>query len=86
MENTWLHNLGKFDYDPLSRYIESFYWALGTFLLIGSKGDTFAEQFYCLFILLCTIGLFGYILSTIGQIVDDLNEKNRTLKKGNHYV
>ena len=44
------------------RYIESFYWALATFLLIGSKGYTFYESFYCVIVLLVSLCAFAYIL------------------------
>jgi len=64
-ETTWLHNLGIFNSTWEKRYIESFYWGLATFLLIGSKGDTFFEVFYCVLILLQTVGVFAYILFTI---------------------
>jgi len=63
---TWLHNMNKFDSDWQVRYVESFYWSIATFLLVGSKGDSFPETVFCIFILLITVCLFAYILSSIG--------------------
>jgi len=65
-EDTWLHNLDIYHENPYKRYLESFYWAVATFLLIGSKGDTSIETIYCIIILFITIGLFAYILNSIG--------------------
>ena len=50
------------------RYIEGFYWAIATFLLVGSKGDTAIESVFSISLLIITVGLFAYILSTIGQV------------------
>jgi len=47
------------------RYAESFYWALATFLLVGSKGDSFYETLFAIAVLLVTICTFAYILQTI---------------------
>jgi len=47
------------------RYVEGFYWSIATFLLVGSKGDSFEETIFCILVLLITIGLFAYIISTI---------------------
>jgi len=66
LDNTWLHNFGKFDAHWGIRYIEGFYWSIATFLLVGSKGDTFAETVYCIGMLILTIVMFAYIISTIG--------------------
>lgn len=64
--DTWLHNINKFENGIADKYFESFYWAIATFLLVGSKGDTFAETIYCIITLVITIPIFGFILSTIG--------------------
>jgi len=71
-----LHKAGKFDASSRDRYIESFYWSLATFLLVGSKGDTPAETIYCIIILMITVGLFAYILSILGGIVGDLSARS----------
>jgi len=64
-EDTWLHNKNIFDANWYIRYTEGYYWGISTFLLVGSKGDTFLETVYCIAVLLITIGLFAYILSSI---------------------
>ena len=61
----------------MERYCESFYWALATFLLVGSKGDTIYETVFCITILLVTISAFAYILSTIGSIIDEVSYKSK---------
>ena len=65
IEDNWLRNIGKFEFSWYDRYVESFYWGIATFLLVGSKGDTLYETIYCILVLLITIGLFAYILSSI---------------------
>ena len=75
--SSWLHVVNKFDSEWQVRYIEGFYWGIATFLLVGSKGDTFVETVFCIVVLLITIGLFAYIISTIGQIMEDLSRRGR---------
>ena len=62
---TWLDVAGIRNSGWNIRYSESFYWALATFLLVGSKGETFYETVFCITVLLMTICAFAYILSTI---------------------
>jgi len=78
IEETWLHVNNIWDSPIYKRYTEGFYWAISTFLLVGSKGETFLETVYCIIMLVITIFLFSYILSTIGQILEDLSKRGRS--------
>ena len=81
IEETWLHVHNIWDSPIYKRYTEGFYWAISTFLLVGSKGETFLETVYCIIMLVITIFLFSYILSTIGQILEDLSKRGRSYQK-----
>lgn len=65
IDNNWLSVKEIFDSDWHIRYIQSFYWALATIMLVGSSGETFAETIFCCFTLLSTVGIFATILSKI---------------------
>ena len=62
IKGNWLEILNLEEEEWWVRYTESFYWALATFLLVGSKGETFYETVYCICVLLVTICAFAYIL------------------------
>jgi hypothetical protein len=66
--------LGKHDAEWFERYLEGFYWALATIMLIGSKGDTLIETAYCIVSLLSTIGVFAVILSQVGNVLDEIGK------------
>jgi len=66
---TWLHKIDLWEAPWYIKYVEGFYWAIATFLLVGSKGDTVVETVYCIIMLIITVFLFAYILSTIQQIL-----------------
>ena len=65
VENTWIEEIGKRDESWDVKYVEAFYWALATFLLVGSKGYTNIETMFCIAVLLFTIALFAYVISVI---------------------
>ena len=65
VRGNWLEVLNLIEAEWYENYIESFYWALATFLLVGSKGDTSIETVFCICVLLVTICAFAYILQTI---------------------
>lgn len=42
-------------------------------MLIGTKGTTFYETVFVIIILLCTVGVFAYLISSISMIIEELN-------------
>ena len=48
------------------RWIESFYWACATMMLVGSKGNNFEEILLTTITMLITVGMFAYIINSIG--------------------
>lgn len=42
-------------------------------MLIGSKGETLAETLYLIIILLITVGVFPYLISTISNLLNKFN-------------
>lgn len=62
--------------DWSSRYISSFYWSIGTALLIGAEGSTSVELVFISCVLFCTVGIFAYLLSNISLIITELNKKS----------
>lgn len=74
-EENWV-TLGGFDNaDPFKLYTESYYWALATVALIGTKGTTLLETIYCIFTLLWTVGVFATILSTVTMVWEEKESK-----------
>lgn len=65
VEDNWLAMMNVVNSSWYVRYTEAFYWALASFLLVGSKGFTTYETVFTTFILLSTICSFAYILQTI---------------------
>jgi len=55
VEETWIHASGIDEKEYNIKYLESFYWALSTVLVNGSKGDTPAETVFTLIILFMAI-------------------------------
>lgn len=53
----------------MRKYIESFYFAAATIMLIGAKGETLMETSFLICILLITVGVFAYLISTISNII-----------------
>jgi len=48
-----------FDAPWYIRYTKGFYWSITTFLLVGSKGDSFEETIFCILVLIFTKELFA---------------------------
>ena len=44
-------------------------------MLVGSKGVTFLETIFCIITLFATVGMFATILSSISNILDDMDLK-----------
>lgn len=68
-----MKNAGIYDSEWHIRYSESFYWALATIMLVGSKGETFLETIFCCATLVTTVGMFATILSKIAMILEEIN-------------
>ena len=62
VEGNWISELCIVEGAWYVKYFESFYWALATFLLVGSKGFTIYETIFVINVLLITICAFAYIL------------------------
>jgi hypothetical protein len=50
-------------------------------MLIGSRGVTNAENIFIVFLLLFTIGLFSYFISSISFILEEINKNSSNFKK-----
>jgi flagellar biosynthesis/type III secretory pathway ATPase len=46
-------------------------------MTVGSPPKTFWEYFYTTFTMFFTCGIFGFVLNSIGQILDQKNQKKR---------
>ncbi|KRX10867.1 Cyclic nucleotide-binding protein [Pseudocohnilembus persalinus] len=79
-EQAWIKVYDIENASTFKQYSESFYWALATVSLIGSKGETTAETVYCIFVLSCTIGVFATILSKISMAWEQIEKKSRDYK------
>ena len=49
-------------------------------MLIGSKGTTFPETVFTTVLLFNTVGLFAYLISTMGIIIEELNKQTQEYK------
>ena len=80
-EVTWVtsYDEGSAVDGPVSRqYIFSIYWALTTLTTIGYGDITptnMAERYYCLFAMLVGAMMFGYMMSTIGSMVQQMDRQ-----------
>lgn len=59
---------------------ESFYWAIATIMLVGSKGNSFLETIFCCLTLLSTVGMFATILSKISMILEEINASDKNYR------
>ncbi|CAK62193.1 unnamed protein product (macronuclear) [Paramecium tetraurelia] len=92
-ENSWLIYYGHYDQQWYDRYIVSLYWSVITTLTVG-YGDivpqTTIERLYVVIVAMVLCGVFGYIISMIGEILKTLGEKKallkRSMKKVNQYI
>ena len=44
------------------------YWGVSTLMLIGAKGMTLPETIFTTLVLFITVGIFGYLISSIGKL------------------
>ncbi|CAD8049316.1 unnamed protein product [Paramecium sonneborni] len=92
-EKSWLIYYGHYQQQWYDRYIVSLYWSVITTLTVG-YGDivpqTSIERLYVIVVAMVLCGVFGYIISTIGEILKTLEEKQALLKKSmkkvNQYI
>ncbi|KRX08143.1 Cyclic nucleotide-binding protein [Pseudocohnilembus persalinus] len=80
-ENTWVQELNLESSPVRHQYIESYYWALATMTLIGTKGSTEIETAFCIIMLSWTIGIFAAILSTVSNVYQEQQAKYKDFKK-----
>lgn len=83
-DNNWVDKLfienSELDRTPFTLYVESFYWALATIMLVGSKGTTYFETIFCICTLLCTVGMFAKILSMVAMVMEEMEKKKKGFK------
>ncbi|KRW99582.1 Cyclic nucleotide-binding protein [Pseudocohnilembus persalinus] len=81
LDDNWLDTQGIYDEEWHIRYMESFYWAIATIMLIGTKGQTFLETIFCCITLLITVGMFAKILSKIQMILEEMHQKTKNYRE-----
>lgn len=63
--------------DVGTRYIECFYFSAALIMLIGTKGETVVETLFTSTVLLITVGVFAYLISTISTIIEEINREHK---------
>ena len=81
IETSWLEKENLVDKDWLVRYINCVYFTILTMITVGiaNMGD-FVEKIFSIFIFLFVSGIFGYTISTIQIILNDMNKVEYDLK------
>lgn len=83
-KNSWLIVYDHYESPWIDRYIVSMYWSIITTLTVG-YGDivpqTSIERIYVMLVSLIICGVFGYTISTIGQILETLGHEEKQFKK-----
>ncbi|KRX11048.1 Cyclic nucleotide-binding protein [Pseudocohnilembus persalinus] len=79
--NNWIaiHNLTESP--PLTQYIQSFYWAIATIMLIGTQGETDIETVFAVLSLLVTVGYFAKILGQVSMVMDQMEQQKKAYKQ-----
>ena len=82
-ETNWLRNAGYESEIWKIRYLGSLYWSITTMVTIG-YGDispiTPLEQIIGIAIMIFSSGVFGYVMSNIGQIFQNLGNVSEEYK------
>lgn len=50
-------------------------------MLVGSKGETSLETLFCILTLICTVGVFATILSSVAMVMEQMEQKTKDYKK-----
>ncbi|CAD8101966.1 unnamed protein product [Paramecium sonneborni] len=83
-EHSWILHYQINDSNWTVKYVYSFYYSAITTLTIG-YGDitpqTIPEKIYTIFLALLVCGVLGYSVSTVGEIIKQLQEKNQLFKE-----
>ncbi|CAD8109287.1 unnamed protein product [Paramecium sonneborni] len=83
-QNSWLNTKNIVEAEWSTKYIHAFYFSTITTLTIG-YGDivpqTDLERIYVIIMAMVICGLFGYTISSIGNILKQLTEKEQLFKQ-----
>ncbi|KRX11044.1 Cyclic nucleotide-binding protein [Pseudocohnilembus persalinus] len=66
---------------PFTQYIQSFYWAIATIMLIGTQGETDIETVFAVLSLLVTVGYFAKILGQVSMVMDQMEQQKKAYKQ-----
>jgi hypothetical protein len=62
IEDNWLKIEGILEKTWYESYMISFYWALATMMLIGTRGYNFYETSFTTITVLLTVGVFAFVI------------------------
>ncbi|KRX05390.1 Cyclic nucleotide-binding protein [Pseudocohnilembus persalinus] len=79
-QNTWQQSFNLENEEWYKLYIQSFYWGIALVMLIGTNGNTYIESVFSSCTLLLTVGVFGYLISTISDILHDIQKEDQDFK------
>ncbi|KRX00497.1 Cyclic nucleotide-binding protein [Pseudocohnilembus persalinus] len=80
-DNNWIVHSNLQDSPPFTQYIQSYYWAIATIMLIGTKGQTDIETVFTILSLLVTVGYFAKILGQVQMVMDQMEQQKKAYKQ-----
>jgi CRP-like cAMP-binding protein len=85
LPGTLISKCGNENSYPLwvSQYLAAFYWVIATMMAVGYGdiyGVTSAERTFAIFVEIVGAGCFGFIISTVTQIVETMSPQSRVKK------